>query len=69
MYLKNSVSPQGNMGLGGQSYGSQQNFNMRKISPSPPVNRVTSQGLSPVAMSGNNLGSNFKQNFSYPMPV
>lgn len=34
--------------------GYQQNYNMNKVSPSPPVNRVTSQGLNSVSISGVN---------------
>jgi hypothetical protein len=55
MYQKSSISPlnqniqPSNMNM--QPYGSQQNFNNRKVSPSPPVNRVNTQGLSPAFLN------------------
>jgi hypothetical protein len=59
MYPKNRVSPlnQNNQPSSlnmQQSYGYQQNYSMNKVSPSPPVNRVTSQGLSPASISSVN---------------
>jgi len=72
MYPKSRVSPLNQngqqSGLNLQTYGSQQNFNMRKVSPSPPVNRVNSQGLSPTDISVNNLGgTSGEKTQNYPM--
>lgn len=67
MYPKRGISPLNqniqSASLNTQSYISQQNINARKISPSPPVNRVNIQGFNPNL--NDSVNTHLTQTYNY----